>query len=618
MVQFSNITIKDHLREAHIYNQRILIAGIIVTFSFLALFSRAFYLQVIDHEHYSTLSEDNRFTLLPLAPTRGLIYDRNGILLAQNVPTFTLELTPEHINNLSKTIKTLEKFIAITAEDKKRFFKLVKKKRRFDGVPLRFRLSDEEVARIAVNQYRLPGIKISAELTRHYPHGKLASHAIGYVARISEEDLQNLDASRYTATKHIGKVGVEKAYEDILLGTVGYQEVEINAQGREVKVRQGELPKPGKNIYLTLDLNVQRVAEQAYGEFSGALIALEPSNGSIVALVSMPTFDPNLFVNGIDTDSYDALRDSLTQPLFNRALRGQYPPGSTIKPFIGLAGLENNIVTTESSISCPGYYILKNDTRPFRCWRKEGHGLTNIAKGITESCDVFFYDLASNMGIDKLQQFLSYFGFGKTTGIDLRDEAPGILPSKEWKTKTKNQPWYPGETVNVGVGQGHWLTTPLQLASATATMSMKGQRVQPHILQATHQTNEDELSEFKPVLLSTVPVRRAENWDTILNAMNKVVHGPTGTARAIGYNLQYTAAGKTGTSQVYGLKEGEKYDATKISKHLRDHALFIAFAPFEDPRLAVALIVENAGGGGANAAPVARKVMDAYFLEKPE
>ncbi len=618
MVQFSNVTIKDHLREAHLYNQRVLVASIIVTLCFLALIIRTFYLQVIDHEHYSTLSEDNRFTLMPLAPTRGLIYDRNGILLAQNVPTFTLELTPEHIENINNTIKTLEKFITVTPEDKKRFFKLVKKKRRFDGVPLRFRLSDEEVARIAVNQFRLPGIKISAELTRHYPHGELASHAIGYVARISEDDLQKLDVSRYSATKHIGKVGVEKAYEDLLHGTVGYQEVEINAQGREVKVRQGELPTPGKNIYLTLDLNVQRVAEQAYGEFSGALVAIEPADGSVIAFVSLPTFDPNLFVNGIDTDTYEELRDSPTQPLFNRALQGRYPPGSTIKPFIALAGLENNIITTESSIYCPGYYTLKNDNRRYRDWRKEGHGHTNLSKAITESCDVFFYDLASNTGIDKLQQFLSHFGFGKQSGMDLRDEAIGILPSKEWKTKTQHQPWYPGETIITGIGQGYWLTTPVQLASATATIGMKGQRVQPHILHATHQTNEDELTEFKPVILSNVAVRRPENWDTIINAMNKVVHGPTGTARGISNKLQYTIAGKTGTAQVFGLKEGEKYDATKISKHLRDHALFIAFAPVDDPRLAVALVVENAGGGGANAAPVARKVMDAYFLERPE
>ncbi len=618
MVQFSNVTIKDHLREAHLYNQRVLVASIIITLCFLALIIRTFYLQVIDHEHYSTLSEDNRFTLMPLAPTRGLIYDRNGILLAQNVPTFTLELTPEHIENINNTIKTLEKFITITPEDKKRFFKLVKKKRRFDGVPLRFRLSDEEVARVAVNQFRLPGIKISAELTRHYPHGELASHAIGYVARISEDDLQKLDVSRYSATKHIGKVGVEKAYEDLLHGTVGYQEVEINAQGREVKVRQGELPTPGKNIYLTLDLNVQRVAEQAYGEFSGALVAIEPADGSVIAFVSLPTFDPNLFVNGIDTDTYEELRDSPTQPLFNRALQGRYPPGSTIKPFVALAGLENNIITTESSIYCPGYYTLKNDNRRYRDWRKEGHGHTNLSKAITESCDVFFYDLASNTGIDKLQQFLSHFGFGKPSGMDLRDEAIGILPSKEWKTKTQHQPWYPGETVITGIGQGYWLTTPVQLASATATIGMKGQRVQPHILHATHQTNEDELTEFKPVILSNVAVRRPENWDTIISAMNKVVHGPTGTARGISNKVQYTIAGKTGTAQVFGLKEGEKYDATKISKHLRDHALFIAFAPVDDPRLAVALVVENAGGGGANAAPVARKVMDAYFLERPE
>ncbi len=613
MVQFSRLTLKDHLRETHLFNQRVLFAAGTVIVLFLALLIRIFYLQVVQHDHFSTLSEDNRFTLLPLPPTRGLIYDRNGILLAQNLPTFTLELIPAKLSNLKETIATLEKMVSISAEDKRRFYKLVKKRRRFEGIPLRFRLSDEEVAKLAVNQYRLPGVEINAELTRQYPHGALAAHAIGYVARISEDDLQKLDTTRYAATRYIGKVGVEKAYEEILHGEVGYQEVEINAQGREISVRQGTLPVPGKNIYLSLDLNVQRVAEQAFKDYSGALVAIDPNDGAILALVSLPTFDPNLFVNGIDTESYQQLNESPTQPLFNRALQGRYPPGSTIKPFMGLAGLDYNAITPEKSIFCPGYYSLKNDSRHYRDWRKEGHGHTNLTKAITESCDVYFYDLALTLNIDRIQQFLAQFGFGKLTGVDLRDEVNGLLPSREWKQRTQRQAWYPGETLITGIGQGYWLTTPLQLANATAAMSVRGHRYQPHILQATEASENDELEDFTPVSLPDVTVKRAESWDIILNAMHNVVRGDHGTARGISYNLPYEIAGKTGTAQVYGLKEGEKYDAKKISQHLRDHALFVAFAPVEQPRIALAVIAENGGGGGATAAPIARKVLDAFF-----
>ena len=618
MVQFSRLTLKDHLRETHLFNQRVVFAAAVVILLFIALLARIFYLQVIQHDHYSTLSEDNRFTLLPLPPTRGLIYDRNGILLAQNLPTFTLELIPAKLPNLKQTIATLETMVNITEEDKRRFYKLVKKRRRFEGIPLRFRLTDEEVAKLAVNQYRLPGIEINAELTRQYPHGALASHAIGYVARISEDDLQKLDTTRYAATRYIGKVGVEKAYEDILHGEVGYQEVEINAQGREVNVRQGSLPVPGKNIYLSLDLNVQRVAEQAFKDYSGALVAIDPNDGAILALVSLPTFDPNLFVNGIDTDTYKELNESPTQPLFNRALQGRYPPGSTIKPFIGLAGLDYNVITPDKSLYCPGYYSLKNDERHYRDWRKEGHGHTNLLKAITESCDVYFYDLAITLKIDRMHQFLAQFGFGKATGVDLRDEVNGLLPSPEWKQRNQRQPWYPGETLITGIGQGYWLTTPLQLANATAAMSMKGHRLQPHILQASHAVGNDEPVDFTPVALPDVSIKSPDNWDIIINAMHNVTRDAHGTARSIGLNAPYEIAGKTGTAQVYGLKEGEKYDAKKVSKHLRDHALFVGFAPVQEPRIAVAVIAENGGGGGATAAPIARKVMDAFFEDQHE
>lgn len=615
MARFNGLALKDHIRESLIFNRRLLVAVLVAALLLVLLLSRLMYLQIIHQEHYSTLSENNRVNILPIPPTRGLIYDRNGIVLAQNLPSFSLQLVPEHIPDLERTLAELQNLVAISDEDIERFHKDRKQKRRFEGIPLRFRLDDEEVARISVNQYRLPGVEIHAELARHYPLGNLASHAVGYVGRINEQELRELDASNYAASSHIGKVGIERAYEDLLHGQVGYQQVETNAQGRILRVLERTLPTPGENLFLNLDVQVQRVAEQAMGDNNGALVALDPRNGAVLALVSTPTYDPNLFVNGLDSKTFKELRDSPARPLFNRALRGQYPPGSTVKPFLGLAGLELDQIRQNSSLNCPGWYMQEGDPRRYRDWKKHGHGKTDLTKAIVESCDVYFYDLSVALGIDRMHEFLSRFGLGQHTGIDILGELGGILPSREWKRRTYRTVWYPGETLIAGIGQGFMLTTPLQLASITATLSMYGRRTQPNMLYAIQDADAMNQQIIEPRPLEPVPVGQLDHWKTIINAMRDVINSPHGTAHRLSYKLPYSIAGKTGTAQVFGIKEDEEYKEEEISKKLRDHALFVAFAPVEDPRIAVAIVVENGGHGGSAAAPIVRQVMDQYLLK---
>ena len=615
MARINGLALKDHIRESSIFNGRLLTAIFITALLLLVLVARLMYLQIIHQEHYSTLSEENRVNILPIPPARGLIYDRNGIVLAQNLPSFSLRLVPEHVPDLQQTLAELGSLIAISDEDTARFHKERKRKRRFEGIPLRFRLDDEEVARVSVNQYRLPGVEIHAELARHYPLGKLASHAVGYVGRINERDLTKIDVSNYAATSHIGKVGVERAYEKLLHGQVGYQQVESNAQGRILKVLERTLPTPGENLFLNLDVQLQRVAEEAMGENSGALVALDPRNGAVLALVSTPTYDPNLFVNGLDSKTFKELRESPERPLFNRALRGQYPPGSTVKPFIGLAGLELGTIKQTDSLKCPGWYKQPGDSRRYRDWKKRGHAKTDLTKAIVESCDVYFYDLSRTMGIDSIHEYLSGFGLGQHTGIDILGELGGILPSREWKQRTYRTVWYPGETLITGIGQGFMLTTPLQLASITATLSMYGRRTKPNMVYAIQDAAEMNHQLVAPRPLEPVPVGQLGHWETIINAMQQVVNDPHGTAHRLSYRLSFSIAGKTGTAQVFGLKQDEEYKEEEISKKLRDHALFIGFAPVEDPQIAVAVIVENGGHGSSTAAPIVRKVMDQYLVK---
>jgi len=581
----------------------------------LVLFGRLLYLQVIEHDHYRTLSEDNRVKLQPIVPNRGLIYDRNGILLAENLPSYRLEITPEQIDSMTATLDGLADIIEIRESDRSRFEQLLARKPRFEAIPLLLNLSDEEVARFSVNRHRFPGVDITAGLARHYPHGTLGAHALGYVGRIDEQALKELDTSNYRGTTYVGKIGIEKTYESLLHGTVGLQQVETTAQGRVLRVLNRQAPVSGRNLYLTLDSRIQLAAEAAFGDYSGSAIAIDPDNGDILAFVSLPTYDPNPFVNGIDHAAYDALRNNDRQPLFNRALRGQYPPGSTVKPFMGLAGLEQGVTTEHSSTYCPGFYMLPGNSRKYRDWKRAGHGTVNLNISITQSCDVYFYDLALSLGIDNIHSYLGQFGFGRSTGIDILGELSGLLPSRDWKRRRHDQPWFPGETIITGIGQGFFLVTPLQLAAATTALANGGHMLQPNIVYAEQAASSQALIPHTPRLLDTITINQQQHWDDVIKSMIDVVHSQRGTARSIGVDSPYEIAGKTGTAQVFGLKQEEKYDAKTIDEKLRDHALFIAFAPADEPKIAVAVIVENGGSGGSVAAPIARQILDAYLLE---
>lgn len=605
---------KDQRVESRLFSRRALIALGVILLALLGLVARLAYLQIINHQHFTTLSENNRVKLQPIPPTRGLIFDRNGVLLADNLPSYRLEITPEQVSDLEATVSQLQNLIEISVVDIERFHKLVRRNPPYNGVPLRLRLSTDEVARLAVNLHRLPGVEIKADLTRYYPLGAPAVHAIGYVGRIDEAELQIIDTSQYRGSTHIGKTGAEKSYEEILHGRVGYQQVETNAEGRVLRVLQRTPPVPGKNIYLTIDTRLQAVAEQALEDHNGAVVAIDPRNGEILALASRPVYDPNLFVNGIDITSYTALNTSPDRPLFNRALRGTYPPGSTIKPFIGLAGLEYGVTKPHNTVYCPGFFRLPGISHKFRDWKRGGHGHTNLDKAITESCDVYFYDLAYSMGIERLHDYLDRFNFGRPTGIDLRGEKSGLVPSAAWKREALNQPWYAGETLIAGIGQGYMLTTPLQLAHATAALAQRGQHYQPRLLHALEDQDGEHKRLQPPQALPPIPINDPRNWDQVITSMIHVTHGQRGTARAIGKDAPYRIAGKTGTAQVFTLAQDAKYDAEQLAKHLHDHALFIAFAPADDPRIAIAVIAEHGGGGSSVAAPIARQVLDAYLL----
>ncbi len=610
------LTLKDHFLEYRLFSNRAIVMLMFCSLLLVLLFSRLIYLQVIAHEHFTTLSEDNRVKLRAIAPSRGLIYDRNGIILAENLPSYRLEITAEQLDDIPATLTALEEIIHIRDTDRSRFEKLLKRKPRFEAVPLRFHLSDEEVARFSVNRHRFPGVDIQAGLARHYPLGKLGVHALGYVGRIDEQALKSLDSSNYSGTTHVGKTGVEKSYENLLHGTVGLEHVETTAQGRVLRVLKRTPPVPGNNLFLTLDSRLQADVERALADHAGSAIALDPKTGDILAMASLPGYDPNPFVNGIEYADYTALREDEREPLFNRALRGQYPPGSTVKPFIGLAGLEQGITGHNSSTYCPGFYTLPGSSRKFRDWKRTGHGTVRLDDAIAQSCDVYFYDLALSMGIGRIHDYLQQFGFGKRTGIDIQGELPGLLPSPEWKRARRGEPWFPGETIITGIGQGFFLSTPLQLAVATATLANRGQGIKPNIIHIEQRAGDSTLQPHLRGQNRSIAINDPAHWDAVIDSMIHVVHGERGTARRIGLDSPYRIAGKTGTAQVFGLKEEEKYDAEAIAEKLRDHALFISFAPVDDPQIVVAVIVENGGSGAAVAAPIARAIMDSYLVDK--
>ncbi len=608
--------LKDYLWESHLFTSRAVVALVCVTLLLFAVVARLVYLQVISHEHFSTLSENNRVNIVPIPPNRGLVYDRNGVLLAQNMPSFSLELVPEQVQDMETTLAELAQMVTIDEADLQRFRIRLAQKHPFESIPLRLRLSDEEVARFAVNRHRYPGVDIQARLTRDYPLGMAVAHAVGYVGRINESELQQVDTSNYRGTNHIGKIGVERFYEGILHGEVGYQHVETNASGRVLRVLEQTSPRPGYDLYLSLDMALQNVAEEALAQRRGAVVAISPKSGEVLALVSLPTYDPNLFVNGISAAQYQELQNSPNQPLFNRALNGQYPPGSTIKPLVGLAGLEYQEVTPDNSTFCPGWYSLPGSQHRFRDWKRGGHGHTDLRTAIIRSCDVYFYNLSLTLGIDRIHKYLSHFGLGTRTGIDLPGEPTGLLPSREWKRATRRQAWFPGETLIAGIGQGYNLTTPLQLALATATLANRGAIMRPQMLHASRMPGSDTTTAQQPVVAGQVPVASPANWDTVIGAMQDVVHSPRGTAHAISQGMTYHMAGKTGTAQVFGIAQDAKYEAEEIEERLRDHALFVGFAPLEDPQIAVAVIVENGGHGGSVAAPVAKAIIDRYMADK--
>lgn len=607
------ISIRDTQTETRVFSKRAVLAVVLVVLATAGLLARYFHLQVIEHEKYRTQSDRNRIHARPVPPRRGLIFDRHGVVLADNRPIFNLVLTRERVRDMDQTLALIGATIALDADDVERFRKRLPRQLPFEAVPLRFNLSEEEIARLAVNRHLLPGVEVEAELVRHYPHRELLAHAVGYVGRINESELAVLDPADYAGTNLIGKNGIEKFHEDVLHGSVGYENVETNARGRVLRVLERIDPGAGQDLVLELDLEVQRVAQEALGEERGSVVAIDPQTGGVIALASSPSFDPNPFVSGISGPAYAALRDSPDHPLINRAIQGLYPPGSTIKPMYALAGLFYGVSTPTSAVPDPGWYQLGGVGRRYRDWKKWGHGgAVNLSQAIAESCDVYFYDLANRMGIQRMHDFALEFGLGSATGVDQTAERRGVMPSNAWKLAAIGQRWYPGETLSVGIGQGYMLATPMQLAVMTATIASRGRHYRPRLVQRIGGRP------LEPVLLHTVEMPDPAYWDAAIKAMEDVVHGPRGTAKSINKALTYRIAGKTGTAQVVGIAQNATYDSAKLDERQRDHALFVAFAPAEDPRIAVAVMVENGEHGSTTAAPVARKVMDAYLLPRGE
>ena len=607
------LTLKDHFRESRLVNDRLIFSAILAGILFAIILARLAILQVVDHEHFKTLSHNNRVGIEPLPPQRGLIYDRNGVVLAENIPTFSLELTPEKVDSLDETLTSLVKLFNLSSEEVAEITKKIRQQRGFRQVVIRKNLTEKEVALFSVNQHSLTGVDVVARLIRHYPHGALFAHTIGYVGRLNERDQKSVDGREYKGTLQIGKTGVEKEYEKLLHGQVGYRQVETNVQGRVVRELTREPSHSGQELYLHLDINLQRVASEVLADYNGAIVALEVKTGGILAMVSKPDFNPNSFVSGISSKEYDLLRDSADRPLFDRSIRGHYPPASTLKPFVALAGLERGVTRSESKTFCPGWYKLPGHEHRYRCWKTHGHGIVGLKQSLAQSCDVYYYDLANSLGIDQMHGFLDIFGFGRRTGIDVPSESQGLSPSREWKREAKNQVWYPGETLISGIGQGFNQTTPVQLAQATAMLAMRGVYMKPRVVKASRNHNADELTLVPIETGESLPVVNKKHWESVIDSMVEVTKGPRGTARALGKKLPFDVAGKTGTAQVFGIKQNQKYDVEMLEKKLRDHALFIGFAPADNPEFVVVVVAENGGSGSKVAAPMARKMIEQYF-----
>ena len=610
--------IKDHWREQRLFTRRIIACAIIAVILTGTVISRLIILQFVNADYYAAQSQGNRIRIQPLPPTRGLIFDRNNKILAENTPSYQLEITPEQVPDLEGTLARLEEAGLIKPENMLQVQGLIAGKRRFDSIPILKRMSDEDVARFAVLRPYFPGVEIRARLTRYYPYGNVAAHALGYVGGINSADQENLDPAAYAGTSYIGKVSLERSYEAELLGGVGHQDVLVNVHGRMMQILNTELSVPGQDLILSLDVETQLAAEEALQGRRGAVVAIDPSNGEILVFASAPSFNPNNFISGLSREDFRALQSNVNQPLFNRALRGKYPPGSTIKPMLALAALEENIIDANKQKICRGYFTLPGRTHRYRDWKPAGHGKINLHDAIAQSCDTYFYELANDTGIDIISSSLSEFGLGSKTGIDISPESGGLVPSRDWKRRNfsarEEQIWFPGETIITGIGQGYMLTTPLQLAHATAAIAARGNRYRPSLVKgirdavsgvvAIRQTRELPPVEAQP-----------EYWDEIIAAMEGGMNDPKGTARFAARGAPWRIAGKSGTAQVFSVGQDESYNEEDLAERMRDHALFIAFAPVEAPRIAVAVIVENGGSGSGVAAPIARKVLDAYLSD---
>ncbi|HAU9853861.1 penicillin-binding protein 2 [Legionella pneumophila serogroup 1] len=611
---YRNQSFKNYRAESQHQRFRLnLLIAILIILSLILILRLAF-LQISEFKRYQTLSLKNQMSVIPIAPPRGVILDRNGVLLAENIPVYVLEITPERVKDMKQTLTKLRELIpSITDEDIDSFNKTRLQNRSFVPIPIKLKLSQEEVATFASNQYHFPGVSIKARLMRHYPLGEITAHALGYVGRINIQELKQVDPTNYRATNFIGKAGIEKYYEDILHGKVGYQMVETDVSGRTLRIINKVNPHSGAKLYLSIDARLQEAAYNALKDKRGAVVVINSRNGEVLAMVSSPSFDPNIFVSGVSKADYKVLSNALQRPLFNRAVRGVYPPASTIKPFVGLAGLDKGFITTTTEIYDPGKYKLPTSSHVYRDWKKTGHGVINFKRAITVSCDTFFYQLGNKMGISNIEDMLVKFGLGQLTHVDLHEEANGVIPSARWKRQTKGVSWYPGDTLISAIGQGFMLATPLQMANATASLSQHGQRFRPHLLIKTVNSDTNETEEYKPFEEYPVSLRDEANWDVVIDAMHSVLTSNEGTGYRFGRNPPYPVAGKTGTAQVYSGRQYEKAKYEDIPEHLRDNSLFIAFTPVEKPEIAIAVVVEN----DTIASTVARKVLDTYYQLYP-
>ena len=634
MARQKRVAIRNHSAEANLFARRAFITLLGVIVITLILFNNIYELEISSYEKYQTRSNSNRIKLLPVAPNRGLIYDRNGVLLAENKPIYSLEVIPEQAKDLEKSIKEVSELLDIPQEKQLKLFESLRSKRRFKPLELISRLSDQQVALFSVNQHKFPGLFIDARLKRYYPFADLTTHSLGYVARINRRDAIKLEEQgkeeNYAATRNIGKLGLEKFYQDILHGTIGHQEVEINNQGRVIRTLSFTPPVPGKDLTLTLDIELQMIAKRALSGKRGAIVAIDPRDGGVLAMYSNPSYNGNLFVHGISSKNYKKLLSSHDRPLVNRTVQG-YPPASTIKPLLALTGLEEEIITPEKEIYDPGFYQLPGIETKRRDWKKWGHGKVNLAKSLEQSCNVYYYDLSYKLGITRIARMMEKFGFGEYTGIDIYEENRAIMPSVEWKRARYNQPWYTGETLSVGIGQSFWTVTPLQLAQAMSILVNKGHIKVPHLLKATTEVslipneNQDELP-HRSEIVSEMPIdekppielTKDSYWDIVLDGMHNTVQKSGATGHSAFKGSKYDAAGKTGSAQTANIGQDEKYDAETTQENQRDNAMFVAFAPYEKPEIVVAVAIENVakGGGGTNAAPVARQIMDQYFGDR--